>query len=304
MVFFLVFVANFCVDTGSSRKPKFVFSDESDTSETSSDESNDSTGDDSSDSNEDSDISKVISTPCAPVEKEYTFQELFGFEKTRAAYVDFRVCPSHVHLTWKADVKYLMGRQNVDFNKPYEQQHGPIITNVVHAVRFPIVFNPLFFEKRNRCSRFKGIFPDLTRKIGPLLLRIWSRILFAINVDLTSEGKRGRTQTDRNENVATREPLHRGGKSNLRLLLLRMTLPRIDLPKREKSSLVNFLQKDLQFPQNVNPPPVIMIVVDRRLNHLPERRENPNISLFIFYLQLIFGIFPSHISNFLRLIFF
>ena len=95
----LVFVANFCVDTGSSRKPKFVFSDESDTSETSSDESNDSTGDDSSDSNEDSDISKVISTPCAPVEKEYTFQELFGFEKTRAAYVDFRVCPSHVHLT-------------------------------------------------------------------------------------------------------------------------------------------------------------------------------------------------------------
>ena len=84
------------IDTGSSRKPKLVFSDESDTSETSSDESNDSTGDDSSDSNEDSDISKVISTPCAPVEKEYTFQELFGFKKMRAAYVDFRVCPSHV----------------------------------------------------------------------------------------------------------------------------------------------------------------------------------------------------------------
>ena len=136
MVFFLVFVANFCVDTGSSRKPKFGFSDESDTSETSSDESNDSTGDDSSDSNEDSDgerdsnprsrtgrertgngtpnpspsptppqikpscsaISKVISMPYAPVEKEYTFQELFGFEKMRSAYVDFRVCPSHVHL--------------------------------------------------------------------------------------------------------------------------------------------------------------------------------------------------------------
>ena len=90
MVFFLVFVANFCVDTGSSQKLKFVLSDESDPSETSSDESNDSTGDDSSDSNEDSDISKVISTPCAPVEKEYTFQELFGFEKMRSAYVDFR----------------------------------------------------------------------------------------------------------------------------------------------------------------------------------------------------------------------
>ena len=55
MVFFLVFVANFCVDTGSSRKPKLVFSDESDTSETSFDDSNNSTGDDGSHSNEDGD---------------------------------------------------------------------------------------------------------------------------------------------------------------------------------------------------------------------------------------------------------
>jgi len=116
---FLAFVVNFCVDTTSSRKPKFVFNDESDTSESSSDESNDSTGDDSDDSNEDdnsehngphgrmgngtptppqikpwSAVSKVKSTPCA--KKEYTFQELFGFGRMRAAYVDFRVCPSHV----------------------------------------------------------------------------------------------------------------------------------------------------------------------------------------------------------------
>ena len=98
---------------------------------------------------------------------------------------------------------------------------------------------------------------------------------------------------DRNENVAAREPLHWGEKSNLRLLLLRMTLPRINLPKREKSSLVNFLQKDLQFPQNVNPPPVIMIVVDRRLNHLPERRENPNISL-LFFICTLSSVFSLH----------
>ena len=88
-------------------------------SDSSSDESNDSTGDDSDDSNEDdnsehngphgrmgngtptppqikpwSAVSKVKSTPCA--KKEYTFQELFGFGRMRAAYVDFRVCPSHV----------------------------------------------------------------------------------------------------------------------------------------------------------------------------------------------------------------
>ena len=41
---------------------------------------------------------------------------------------------------WKADVKYLMRRQNVDFNKSYIQQHGPVITNVVHAVRFPCFY--------------------------------------------------------------------------------------------------------------------------------------------------------------------
>jgi hypothetical protein len=98
---------------------------------------------------------------------------------------------------------------------------------------------------------------------------------------------------DRNENVAAHEPLHWGGKSNLKLLLLRMTLPRINIPKREKSSLVNFLQKDLQFPQNVNPPPVIMIVVDRRLNHLPERRENPNISL-LFFICSLSSVFSLH----------
>ena len=80
-------------------------------------------------------------------------------------YVPLMYCTSYL---WKADVKYLMGRQNVDFNKPYDQQHGPVITNVVRAVCFPISFYLVSLKG----SRFKRISPDLTRKIGPPLLQI------------------------------------------------------------------------------------------------------------------------------------
>ena len=50
---FLAFVVNFCVNTTSFQKFKFVFNDESDTSKFSFDEFNDSTDDDNDDFNED-----------------------------------------------------------------------------------------------------------------------------------------------------------------------------------------------------------------------------------------------------------
>ena len=65
---------------------------------------------------------------------------------------------------------------------------------MLYVSKFQADLFPSKFEKATWCFRFKRISHNLTRKIGPLLLQIWSRISLVINVDQTSEGKKERIQ--------------------------------------------------------------------------------------------------------------
>jgi len=102
---------------------------------------------------------------CVPPEKNLTFQELFGFKKTRAAYMDFRVCISCLHLTF--------GRLMLHIRWDVRVLTSTSLTNsniIPWSLMWYMRYIFIYYRKTNWYSRFRRNFPSLTQKIGfPLL---------------------------------------------------------------------------------------------------------------------------------------